>query len=128
LSESASPNVVSFFEAPSSQVSRRFFRPVVRNGAGEPVGGAEVTVSLTGDGSFAANFRSIEIKRVTGEDGIGDAFAWHRFGIYLRNCKGTIEATAGDGQSVELIEVENPDAALTISYVPVQIKLKPQRV
>src|SRR5687768_8486828 len=105
LSESeSSPNTVSIFEAPSSQVSRRFYKAAVKNAAGEAIQGAEVTMTLTGDGSFAANFRSQEIKRSTGENGESEVFTWFRFGIYLRNCKGTIEATAGEGQTVELIE------------------------
>ena len=129
MSESTSPNIVSILEVPSSQVSRRFYKPVVKNAAGEPVSGAEVTMALTGDGSFAPNFRSQEIKRVTGNNGEGEVFTWYRFGIYLRNCKSTIEATAaGDGQSVELVETEDPQGEVKISYVATEIKLKPQRV
>ena len=124
----SSPNIVSILEVPSSQVSRRFYKPVVRNAAGEAVAGVEVTMTLTGDGSFAPNFRSQEIKRVTDDKGEGEIFTWHRFGIYLRNCKGTIEATAGDGNSVELVETENPEGELKISYVPTQIRLTPPRV
>ena len=128
MSESTSPNTVSIFEAPSSQVSRRFYKPVVKNAAGEAVKGAEVTMTLTGDGSFAPNFRSQEIKRITGDNGEAEVFTWFRFGIYLRNCKGTIEATAGEGNQVELIETDDPQAEVKISYVPTEIRLKPQRV
>lgn len=128
MSESTTPNVVSIFEAPSSQVSRRFYKPVVTDASGAPVRGAEVTVSITGDGSFAPNFRSLEIKRVTGDDGTGEFFTWYRFGIYLRNCRSTLTAVAGEGQQVALQEIENPEAELPISYVEQPIKLRPPRV
>jgi hypothetical protein len=128
VSESTSPNIVSILEVPSSQVSRRFYKPVVKNAAGELVSGAEVTMALTGDGSFAPNFRSQEIKRVTGDNGEAEVFTWYRFGIYLRDCKSRIEASAGEGQNVELIETDDPKAEVKISYVPTEIKLKPQRV
>jgi hypothetical protein len=128
VSESQTTATVSILEVPSSQISRHFYKVAVKNGAGEAVNGAEVVINLSGDGSFAPNFRSDEIRRVTEAEGESGVFTWYRSGIYLRNCRSTITATAPDGHSVEIIETEDPQAEYSVSYVERPIRLPPNRV
>jgi hypothetical protein len=127
-SQATAGATVSILEVPSSTVSRRFYKIVARNAAGEPARGVEASISKTGDGSFAPNFRSDDIKRVTGENGESDAFIWYRNGVYLRNAKSTITATGPDGVTVEIVETENPQGEYGVSYVERPITLPPKRV
>jgi hypothetical protein len=128
VSESQTSATVSILEVPSSQVSRRFYKVAVKDSAGEAVEGVEVAIVLTGDGSFAPNFRSDDIRRVTETAGESGVFTWYRSGIYLRNCRSTITATAPEGHQVEIIETEDPQGEFKVSYVERPIRLPPQRV
>lgn len=128
MSETQTTATVSILEVPSSQVSRRYYKVAVKDAAGEPVNGVEAVITLTGDGSFAPNFRSDDIRRVTEKDGESGVFTWYRSGVYLRNCRSTITVTAPVGHSVEIIETEDPQAEYRISYVEHEFKLPPKRV
>jgi len=123
----ASPTV-SILEVPSSQVSRRFYKIVAKNAAGEPASGVEASITKTGDGSFAPNFRSDDIKRVTGANGESDVFIWYRNGVYLRNARCTITAIGPEGINIEIVETENPQGGYEVSYVERPFKLPPKRV
>jgi hypothetical protein len=104
-------------EPQASAVGKRSFALRITTADGAPVAGVEVIIGLEGDGSFAQGFSSKEIKRTTGADGSA-SFAWHRRGIYGRNVRGILSIAAPtDGQSVEIIEVEEETSETNwISY------------
>lgn len=128
MSESQTTATVSILEVPSSQVSRHYYKVVARNATGEAVVGVEVAITLTGDGSFAPNFRSDDIRRLSEESGESKVFTWYRSGIYLRNARATITATAPGEVQLAIVETENPEEEFSVSYVERPIRLPPNRV
>src|SRR5688572_31111061 len=111
----------------SSNVSRHNYRISVKNSSGEPVSGQEVIIAKTGDGSFAPNFRSDEIRRTTDDSGEA-VFIWYRGGVFTRGVKAKITVTAAEGQAVSAERYEDTTPEVGISYVERPIRISPPRV
>lgn len=127
MAESQTTAVVEIEEPVTSSVDRHVYRVLLRDQAGQPVGGEEITISMVGSGGFAPNFHSDEIKRTTNEQGEAE-FTWFRRGIFTRGVKATVTASAeGADRTIEL-ERQDADTGTKISYVPTQIRISPPRV
>jgi hypothetical protein len=124
---SESSTTIDVAEEMSSNVSRHNYRISVKNSSGEPVSGQEVIIAKTGDGSFAPNFRSDEIRRTTNDAGEA-VFIWYRGGVFTRRVKATITLTAAEGQTISAERYEDTSADVGISYIERPFKLPPQRV
>jgi len=124
---SESSTTIDISEEMSSNVSRHNYRISVKSSSGEPVSGQEVVIAKTGDGSFAPNFRSDEIRRVT--DDAGEAvFIWYRGGVFTRRVRATITLTAAEGQTIGAERFEDTTPEFGVSYVERPIRISPPRV
>ena len=115
-------------EVASSTVSKLIYKIVLRLSAGEPVAAEDVILTIEGDGSFAPNFHSHEVKRET--DAAGEArVTWYRRSVYLRNVKAILTATATQpDRSVTLEVTDETPPDVKISFAKEEFKLPPVRV
>jgi hypothetical protein len=104
-------------EAQTSLVSRYSFELTITQPDGTPVAGSEAVAVLEGDGSFAPNFSSKEIRRVTNEQGKA-SFVWYRRSIYGRDVKATVNvSTVDESLSLEMTnEVADGTSGVSVSY------------
>jgi hypothetical protein len=119
---------VSFSEPVSSPTTRRVYELRVADASGNPLSGLQLEVMLTGDGSFAPNFSSKEIRRETDEAGKA-SFDWYRRSIFNRQVNATITVgTTRDDCSIEIELIPESQAAAQqgpkVSYVQRPFKLR----
>lgn len=127
MSDSQTTATVTIEEPVTSTVDRHIYKMVLRDDAGQPVSGAEITVSMTGSGGFATNFHSDEIKRTTDESGEAE-FTWFRRGIFTRGVKATVTASVERGDCTLEFVRQEVDTGMKVDWVPTQIRLSPPRV
>jgi hypothetical protein len=118
---------VQIEEPPSSTVSRHYYKLVLKDAAGSPLAGKDIVITVEGDGSFAHNFLSNEIRRETDDNGEAQ-FTWFRRSVYLRTARARVTASyAGEG-SLTLEELEEAPPGVSISWKPDEIRIPPRRV
>jgi hypothetical protein len=109
-------------ETANTLVSRYTYRLRVTGSDGAPQPGAEVRVSLEGDGSLQPGFSSKEIVRETGADGKAQV-TWYRRGIFDRDVKATLRAVPVQvGVSVALELLKDASTGPQISWTPTRRK------
>ena len=114
---------IDIAEAANTDVTRLAFKLRLTDANDVPLAGREVNVEIDGDGSFAINFSSKEIKRVT--DDAGEAVvAWFRRGIYGRKIRGTISGSPGNGEGSLAWELtDDSDAGTVVGYTPDDVRI-----
>jgi hypothetical protein len=108
---------VSISEAIDSNVGRKAYKVQVKGADGSPLAGAEVLVTLDGDGSLAAQHSTKEIRRNADASG-STIIEWHRRAIFLRGVKAELHVASPDeGTSISLEEVA-PEVSHTSYDLP----------
>lgn len=128
MAETQTTASVQIDEPVSSSVSKHVYKIILKDEAGQPVSGEEVSISMTGSGGFEMSFASDAIKRTT--DDAGEAtFTWYRRGIFTRGVKATVTAEAGRaGTILSLERVTELPPDVSMSWVKTEFKLPPPRV
>ncbi len=106
----------------TSPISKITYAIEARDGDGKPVAGQDVSLTIEGDGSFAANFPAKELTRTTDENGTAQA-TWFRSGIYLRRVKATVAVTLPVAGTVTLTEVDDEGDKVWISWKKEELRI-----
>ena len=108
---------IEISEHRSSNVARRAFAIRVTGKDGSPVAGTTVEITLEGPGSLAYAFSAKDQRKETDANGT-TKIDWYRKGIFDRDIKATISASASvDGADVSYVEVD-PETANTSYNFP----------
>jgi len=111
---------VSIAEERTSPVGQITYQLMVTDGSDTPLTGAEVVVTLEGDGSLASGFSSKQIKREIDAEGHARV-TWYRRSIYDRNVKATLSVTSDrDEAKIDLLQLTPEEASQGswISWAP----------
>ena len=120
--DSAQAGSIDIAEAANTAADRLAFKLQLTDAKDAPLAGREVNVELQGDGSFAINFSSKEIKRETDESGEAKV-VWFRRGIYGRKVRGTISGRPDDGEGTVAWELIEEDTGTVVNYTPDDMRI-----
>jgi hypothetical protein len=111
---------VTIAEERTSPVGQITWQLMVVDAGDAPLAGAEVVVSLEGDGSLASGFSSKQIKREIDAEGHARV-TWYRRSIYGRDVKATLSvASDRDDAKIDLLQLtpEQASQGAWISWAP----------
>jgi hypothetical protein len=108
---------IEIVEAKTSNVARRAFAVRVLKADGSPAAGQTLEVTLAGPGSLAYAFSAKDQRKETDANGT-TKIDWYRKGIFDRDIKATISASASvEDADLSYVEV-NPETANTSYNFP----------
>jgi len=84
-----------------SNVGQLHFEVTLMTAAGEPATGVDVSFAVQGDGSLTPTHDAKEMRRETNAAGVARV-TWYRRGIFGRDVKSTLSASAPDGLELTL--------------------------
>ena len=116
-------NSIDIVEPANTAANRLAFKLRLTDTSGAALAGRDVEVELQGDGSFAINFSSKEIKRLTDEAGEATV-VWFRRGIYGRKVRGTISGRPAEGEGTVAWEPTDDDTGPILSWTPENFRVK----
>ncbi len=114
---------IDIAEPTNTAANRLAFKLRLTDSKGAPLAGREVNVEIVGDGSFAINFSSKEIKRQTDEAGEAKV-VWFRRGIYGRKVRGTISGRPNDGEGTIAWEPTEDEMGTMMSWTPEDFRVR----
>ena len=114
---------IEIIEARTTNVARRAFAIRVTTADGSPAAGTTVEVTLEGPGSLSYAFSAKDQRRETDASGV-TKIDWFRKGIFDRDIKATITATASvEGADVSYVEVDPETANTSYNFPPKKLRI-----
>ncbi len=123
MTDSETAGSIEIAEPANAAANRLAFKLRLTDAKDAPLAGREVNVEIEGDGSFAINFSSKEIKRLTDEAGEA-VVVWFSRGIYGRKVRAKISGRPDDGEGSVVWEPTEDDMGTILSWTPDDFRVK----
>ncbi len=123
MTDSETVETIEIDEPANAAAGRLAFKLRLTDAKDAPLAGREVNVELQGDGSFAINFSSKEIKRLTDEAGEA-VVVWFSRGIFGRKVRGKISGSPEDGEGTVAWEPTEDEMGTILSWTPDDFKVR----